>query len=96
MSCWFSQFCDRPCDGPTDRAHLLPKSRIKRELRGQRQDLIDEAVWHPAVWVHACRFHHGQFDNRILRVKRSDVPRATEEWAVTMDMVWSLDRDFDA
>lgn len=93
LDCFFAQHSPHACDGPMDRAHLIAKQRIKRELRGQ-EDLMDQAVWHPAVWVWACRRHHGDFDNKRMRFGRGDVPAQVEAYAEALGLTWSLDADF--
>lgn len=77
-----------------DRAHLLPKARLKRELRGQPAELVERAVWHPGVWVWACRRHHGDFDNHVFRVERSELPAGVEVFAEALGVGWMLDREF--
>lgn len=73
-----------------DKAHLIPKSRIKRELGTSDQRLI----WHPVLWVYACRRHHADFDNRVFRLARGDLPAGLEGAARVLGMEWSLDRDY--
>jgi hypothetical protein len=59
-----------------DRAHLLPKSRLKREVGDS-----PEFVWHPDVWVWGCRRHHSAFDAKQLRVQRRHLPKGVERFA---------------
>lgn len=94
MTCWLAQFEGGPCDGPTDRAHLVPKQRIRRELHGHDPELVERVVWHPSCWVHACRRHHADFDNRRFRVPRAALPGCVEVFARELDLGWSLDLDF--
>jgi hypothetical protein len=89
MTCFFARFSDEPCDGPTDKAHLIPKQRIKREVSDDPR-----LVWHPSVWVHACRRHHADFDNHVFRIARSDLPAVTEAAAKVLGMEWSLVSDY--
>lgn len=77
-----------------DRCHLIPKQRIKRALSGNEQRLVTLAVWHPACWVWGCRRHHGNFDNRMLRVERDALPPVVEAYAELLTLKWSLERDY--
>lgn len=90
-------FAGRPgwgaCDGPIDRCHLIPKQRIKRELRLAPSDVV-RVVWDPRAWVPGCRWHHGQMDAYAVRLRREDLPAGTEEFAVEHGLVWSLERDY--
>jgi hypothetical protein len=86
--CFFAHLSHRPCDGPEDFAHLIPKQTLKRELRTNDKDVI----WAPEVWVRACRRHHGDFDARLLRLPRASLPRCTELWADERGLGWLLDR----
>lgn len=94
--CWLARFSDRPCDGRFDRAHLIAKQTIKRELRGQYDaSELGKIVWHHTVWVHACRRHHGDFDNWAIgfrRVRREDLPMGLEMFAEEFGLVPTLDR----
>lgn len=103
MNCWLAQFSERPCEGQLIRAHLIPKQRIRRELRGRHDlgyDGLDAAIWDPRVWVPACggptgcSGHHGVFDGRQLYVPRWALPEGVEEYAREYGLVWSLDRDY--
>lgn len=52
------------CEGRLVKAHLIPKQRIKRELRSARilahvsrlslEREVDQAVWDPRVWTWMC------------------------------------------
>jgi hypothetical protein len=88
-SCWLATFSDKPCQGPMDRAHLIAKQRLKREVSGDPR-----LVWHPSLWVWACRRHHGDFDNRVLRVGRGDLPVGLEGAAEILGLGWMLDADY--
>lgn len=93
--CWFARLAGAgPCDGPMDRCHLVPKQRIKREFAAAAPSVLSEVVWHPSAWVWGCRRHHGNFDNKVLRIHRSQIPLRTERWAEVFGLQWSLDRDF--
>jgi hypothetical protein len=96
--CWLASVgCPGSCDGPMDRAHLIPKQRIRRELRGDlTREQLDEAIWHPSVWRWACRFHHGQLDNGAFHLDRSLLPASVAEFARIWGMEWSIDSDYGA
>jgi len=86
--CFFAHLSERPCDGPTEWAHLIPKSFIRREL-GTAVDVWEEALWRPA-----CRRHHGDFDNAVLRLPRGQLPKETVAWAKRWGLEWWLDRTY--
>lgn len=96
MECWLAAFSDVPCDGPTDRAHLLKKEVLKRELKIAATDevALQRFIWHPAVWVHACRFHHGQFDAYRLKVPREKLPETCERFADIFGLTWLVERTY--
>jgi hypothetical protein len=95
MRCWFAGRTDAgPCDGPIDKAHWVPKQRIKREFREVAKPQLDELIWHPSVWSPMCRRHHSAFDAKMLRIRREEVPLRAERWAAIFGMTWSLDADF--
>jgi hypothetical protein len=95
MTCWLARFGDGPCDGPMDRAHLVPRQRIRRQLHGQDPELVQRVIWHPSCWVWACRRHHGDFDNKRFAVPREALPECVEVFAAELGMLWSLEVDFD-
>lgn len=98
--CWLARFDPegRPCDGPLDRVHLIPKSLIRRTLRtGGVTDtrLQSNVVWNPAVYVSGCRFHHGQLDTaRKIKLRRECIPDSTEAFAAILGLSWWLEREY--
>lgn len=97
--CWLQQFSESPCDGPIDKCHLIPKQRIKRELRSRYPNIDDEglraAVWHDSMWVYGCRKHHGELDvSRTLRIPRDSLLVKTRVVAEMLGLGWSLDLDY--
>jgi hypothetical protein len=91
--CWLKQFTDTPCDGRMDRAHLLPRQLMRRELKG-RPDLpallVDGRGWMPA-----CRAHHSAFDTaRPMRVPRSSLPEGLESFAEGLGLLWWIEREY--
>jgi hypothetical protein len=96
-----------PCDGPMDKAHLIPKARIRKELTSRTRAFdgsvptgpdwrgwLYGAIWDPRVIVAACRAHHSAWDNRVFNIARGEVPQACEEYAEEYGLTWSLDRDY--
>ena len=92
MRCYFAQYDSKPCsfrdDGRPDRAHLIPKQRMRIT------NLPDGVVWDSRVWVPACRAHHHRFDMRFFNLKRDQLPPAIEDFAAEHRLVWSLRRDY--
>lgn len=87
--CWLAKLLGlTDCDGPIQRAHLIPKQRLKRA------GLDHAAIWDPRVWRLMCWMHHHRFDTYFVRITRIQVPAETEEYALEHGFVWSLDRDF--
>ena len=80
MICYFWHLGWRGCrwrmDGQPDRAHLIPKQRLKQA------GIVDyKRLWDDRVWVHACRHHHELFDGRFLRLEREQYPSKVFEYA---------------
>lgn len=108
--CFFSRLGG--CEGRLVKAHLIPKQRIKRELRFQasfrpevRSSAVErwltERVWDPRAWTHMCgghgygnAGHHGQFDNRQIRIFYDELPEGVKEFAREYGLEWSLERDY--
>lgn len=104
-NCWVKQHVPHvgtPCDGELVKAHLIPKQRIRRELRLGRSDAELEAlVWDERVWVPVCGGptgiggHHGMLDySRTVRIPREVLPVGLEEFALEHGLGWSLERDY--
>lgn len=94
MTCWWKDRGQGPCDGPIDRAHWIPKQRIRREFRHLAAETLKELVWHPAVWSPMCRRHHGDFDSGKLKVAREQLPVPVERYAEVFGLAWSLDASY--
>lgn len=88
QKCWFRGIKEHECDGPLDRAHLIPKQRMRIK------NLPDEVVWDKRCWVWACRRSHTMFDHIGIDLKRSQLPDGVEEFALEYGLGWSLDRDY--
>lgn len=83
------------CLGCIDFCHLIPKQRIKRELRHVHDwDTLQLIVWDPRVTVPGCRKHHGELDNYIHRLRRDELPPFVWDYAREHNLEWSLERDF--
>lgn len=85
--CWFRRFAKDECrwraDGQADPAHLVPKQRVKAELRalGWTTGQIKDAIWDERLVVPACRHHHDAFDGKRLPLLSDDYPPALHQWA---------------
>lgn len=85
--CWFKRFWPHECgwraDGQPDRCHLLPKQRIKAELRarGFTAKEIAAVVWDGRLYVPGCRKAHTAFDNKLIPLLEDDYPPPMREWA---------------
>lgn len=82
-----------------DRCHLIPKQRIRKQLRSDRPNLDPETllrcVWHESMWVPGCRQHHSELDvSRVLRIPREDIPEITWAVAALFRVEWSLEYDY--
>jgi len=90
-------------------AYRLPSGRWVRIERGVRMDRsVDQRsrtalVDNPATWVWVCGGltgvggHHGLLDHpavNTLRIPRSELPGAVEEWASAHGLGWYLDRQY--
>jgi hypothetical protein len=93
--CWFKTNVTGcgPCEGPLQRAHLIRAQVISREV----SDAF-EILWDPRVWVPGCVRHHRMLDHsRQIRLARSQVPVAVEEFALEFpDVAFWLDREYGA
>jgi hypothetical protein len=96
--CWLARFDSTPCmmraDGQFDRCHLVPQQRIRTALRsrGFSENYIEDAVWHPDVWVHACRRHHTRFDSHFIELGFEDYPESLRAWAREYGFFWISER----
>ena len=97
IECFLAAFTDTPCGGRMERAHLIPKQLIRRELRtlGIPRDEITAAVWDERAWRPACRYHHRHMDMvRDLRIPREGIPADTEQYAAQYGIEWWLTREY--
>jgi hypothetical protein len=86
--CWLVGFGGQlPCEGRTDRAHLIAQQTLKRLGHG---DLVGD----PRTWVPACRKHHTAFDDYRLSVPREGLPEALESLCEELGLSWYLDRRY--
>jgi hypothetical protein len=78
VNCWFAALGN--CSpGRLQRAHLIPKQRLKRHV---------EDVWQPVLWVPACDSHHHKFDKHFILLQEEDYPQGLREWAAANGWVW--------
>lgn len=101
-TCFFAHRGD--CDGRLVKAHLIPKQRIKREFPKSLENLDIptrlEILWDPRCWTWMCGGptglggHHGAFDAKQIRIRRSHLPEGVEEFAAEYGLEWSLERDY--
>ncbi len=104
MNCWLARFDEkeRPCAGRTQKAHLLEKQTLKREVRSHAAWIRGEpewpdgmnGIWDERLWIPACERHHSLFDHHMIAVPRSALPASTEELAEQLGLGWYLDRRF--
>jgi hypothetical protein len=85
--CWLAQFDGRACEGRMDPAHLVSKQALKRAK-------CEVDLWDETVWVPACRFHHGQFDNHRLTVPREALPASLIALCERIELDWWIDRRY--
>jgi hypothetical protein len=93
--CFFSHLGG--CQGPTMvKAHLVPKSRLKVELRGRVEpEELWSLLWHPAVWrwmsggLSNLAGHHGMFDAK--QIKLDEPPEDLVEFLRGLDLEWMVD-----
>lgn len=88
-TCWLAQFDDRACEGRMDPAHLIPKQTLKKAR-------CEVDLWDERLWVPACRFHHGQWDNHRFVVPRESLPVDFVGLVGELGLDWYLDRRFPA
>lgn len=98
-TCFFAHRGD--CDGRLVKAHLIPKQRIKREKQSLLpKDDLQWLIWDERVWTYMCGGptglggHHGAFDAKQIRIRRSHLPEGVEEFAAEYGLEWSLERDY--
>lgn len=105
-TCFFAHRGD--CDGRLVKAHLIPKQRIKRDARfpnglvgyDMPNVVLHPVVWDPRCWTWMCGGptglggHHGAFDAKQIRIRRSHLPEGVEEFAREYGLEWSLERDY--
>lgn len=85
--CWLAPFDDRVSEGRMDPAHLIPKQTLKKAK-------VEVDLWDERLWVPACRFHHGQFDNYRLTVPPESLPESLIALCEELGLDWYLSRRF--
>lgn len=93
------------CEGQLVRAHLIPKSRMRRHFKYELKmspDEIERAIWDERCWVPmcggitGCSGHHGRLDGRQITLNRVELPTAVKEFAHEYGLEWSLERDYES
>lgn len=100
MGCFLARVPNAgPCDGRLIRAHLIPRSLLKREFG---KTLGSKLAEDPATWVWACggitgcSGHHGAFDTaRTLRVTRAMLPEAFLRFCANHGLDWYVERTYE-
>ena len=91
------------CEGRLVKAHLVPKSTLRRELlfrRGLTEMQLLDAVWDSRVWRWMCggisrlNGHHGQYDAKQIRIPREQVPPDLVAFLAEHDLEWMVERYF--
>ena len=99
--CFFEHLGD--CQGRLVRAHLIPKSRMRRHLAYELKmspDEIERTIWDERAWIPLCGGptgiggHHGRLDSKQLHLNYSELPTAVKEFAEEYRLEWSLARDY--
>lgn len=55
---------------------------------------VDTVIWDSRSWTYMCRWHHGQFDNYQLHIRREDLPAEVEAYAREHLFLTRLDQRF--
>jgi hypothetical protein len=87
------------CEGRLVKAHLVPKSRLKQELR-QRHIAINDVIWDERCWRFMCGGitgiggHHGAYDAKQIRIPREQVPPDLVAFLAEYELGWMVERYF--
>jgi hypothetical protein len=84
--CWIrrKRLHGDPCSGRMQKAHLIPKRRMK--------GLDWEDIWDRRVWVWICEHHHQALDGPYLTLNRNDYPPSVLDWALDHGFYWNDER----
>ena len=86
-------------DGSVDAvpaAHRRVIAPNATEVNGVRVVPLDAILWDPRNGLVLRRWHHDELEQRRVRILRTSLPRAVEEFAAEFGLLWSLERDFGA
>jgi hypothetical protein len=100
-SCYLRAFASSPCSGPLQRAHLIKRQTIRKEVWNRRHELegvpktLRVLYADPRSWVWACDRHHRMLDHsRKLKIPRYRLPRELEDFAAQYRLRWWLYREY--
>jgi len=85
-TCWFARLGYVDHDGPLQRAHWIPKQRLRQAGLGT------DAVWDPRVWRWSCMRHHHKVDNGFIDLNPDDFPAELWEYAAENRFSFNADR----
>lgn len=85
MRCFFQKRLG-DCQGISQRAHWVPKQRLRKELD-------ENEVWDKRCWTLMCAAHHHRFDKGFLRLRLEDYPAVFLEYAADHGLFWAGERD---
>lgn len=76
LGCYLRRLGYKTCNGRLDRAHLIPKQRMKKA------GITDQdVIWDPRVWRWVCRAHHHALDMKFIHLTEDQYPPEVGEWA---------------
>lgn len=91
-TCWLATFSTQPCDlgawGRLQRAHLVPKQRLRNA------GLSDmDILWDARCWRWACERHHRMLDeSKTIRLSLEDYPPEFIDYATEHGLFWAGER----
>ncbi len=106
VRCFFARFDpkERPCEGRSQKAHLIAKQTLRREFRAAREPGVRRGetiwpdalngIWDARVWVPACERHHHLFDHHMISVPRESLPESFLSLAEELGLSWAVDRRY--
>src|SRR5258706_16474184 len=83
--CYFRGLGYLDCDGFIQRAHLIPKQRMK--IAG----VIGDMIWDERCWIPACKHHHHQWDNGFIMLDPDDFPPGIWSFAREISFYYRAD-----
>lgn len=76
LGCYLRRLGYQTCNGRLQRAHMIPKQRIKQ---AGITDL--DVIWDERVWRHVCSAHHHALDMKFIYLTEAEYPESVGEWA---------------